>query len=72
MPPRKRARGSAASTPLHETQPKTPITEPALPTTKENAAESGADDILNDPWTDDQMTALFKAIVRYPPKGRHI
>jgi MRG-binding protein len=72
MPPRKRARVSAASTPLHETQP-----NKAPPTTSEasdkpaekTSAPQPALDVLNDPWTDDEETQLFKAIIKWKPTG---
>lgn len=66
MPPKKRAKLSTASTPLTETQPKTPIETPG-PSQKEQFA----DDVLNDPWTDDQETALLKGLVRWKPTGIH-
>jgi MRG-binding protein len=52
MPPRKKAKASAASTPLGDTQPK------AL-----------QDDLLHDPWADEQETQLFKSMMKWKPTG---
>ena len=65
MPPKKKARLStrAASTPTRNTaehvdDPPTPI-----------GIESGKDDFVLDPWTDEQETSLFKSMVRWKPVG---
>jgi MRG-binding protein len=71
MPPRKRAKVSAASTPLAE-QPKTPIETPADTTPaagKEQSVDQTADLVLNDPWTDEQEAQLFKSLIRWKPTG---
>ena len=66
MPPRKKTKGStkAPSTPGAEqdsTKPDTPRTEaPSKPT----------HNILQDPWTDEQETSLFKGIIKWKPAGR--
>lgn len=54
MPPRKRTKASAASTPLPDAQPKTPQDE---------------HDPLNDAWADEQETQLFKSIMKWKPTG---
>jgi MRG-binding protein len=46
MPPRKKAKASAASTPLRDTQPKTPQSQ---------------DELLNNQWADEQETQLYKS-----------
>lgn len=73
MPPRKRARGSAASTPLHETQPKTPaantIEETSNEPSSDKAKDQASEDAMQDPWTVEQETALLKGLVKWPPKG---
>lgn len=60
MPPRKRAKASAASTPLAEAQPKTP---------QESGPVQSQDDALQDPWADEQETQLFKSMMKWKPTG---
>ncbi|KAL6704904.1 hypothetical protein ACN47E_007449 [Coniothyrium glycines] len=62
MPPRKRAKASAASTPLGDTQPKTP---------QDSGAAQSQDDVLSDPWADEQETQLFKSMMKWKPTGLH-
>lgn len=59
MPPRKRAKTSHAS-PTPSSQPKTPADEPA-----DNTDEQ----LLNDPWTDEEEIGLFKGLIKYKPTG---
>lgn len=66
MPPRKRAKASAASTPLAETQPKTP--QETGPLTQSSPHNENAH---NDPWSDDQETQLFKNMMKWKPTGLH-
>ncbi|KAH8723672.1 chromatin modification-related protein EAF7-domain-containing protein [Phaeosphaeriaceae sp. PMI808] len=63
MPPRKRAKASAASTPLRDTQPKTPH--------ESGRAPSQDDEVLNDAWADEQETQLFKSMMKWKPTGLH-
>lgn len=68
MPPRKRAKASAASTPLTETQPKTPQdTGPAAHSQDHSSPQN--ENIFSDPWTDDQETWLFKSMMKWKPTG---
>ncbi|PVI08717.1 CT20-domain-containing protein [Periconia macrospinosa] len=60
MPPRKRAKASAASTPLADAQPKTP-----------QPLDDATTDLLHDPWADDQETQLFKSMMKWKPTGIH-
>jgi hypothetical protein len=60
MPPRKKAKASAASTPLGDTQPKTP---------QDSGAAQAQDDALNDSWADEQETQLFKSMMKWKPTG---
>jgi len=60
MPPRKKAKASAASTPLPDIQPKTP---------QDTSAASQDQELLNDPWSDDQETQLFKSMMKWKPTG---
>lgn len=60
MPPRKRARASAASTPLADAQPKTP----------QDSGPTAEQELLNDAWADEQETQLFKSMMKWKPTGR--
>ncbi|EUC46323.1 hypothetical protein COCMIDRAFT_4599 [Bipolaris oryzae ATCC 44560] len=62
MPPRKKAKASAASTPLGDTQPKTP---------QDSGAVQAQDEILSDPWADEQETQLLKSMMKWKPTGLH-
>ncbi|KAF2193075.1 CT20-domain-containing protein [Zopfia rhizophila CBS 207.26] len=70
MPPRKKAKASAASTPLTEAQPKTPQETGAASQSQEQASPQN-ENLVNDPWTDDQETQLFKSMIRWKPTGMH-
>lgn len=70
MPPKKKAKGTAraASTPVAD--------EHAMvidsPTVESKAVQEPAqrnDELLNDPWTDEQETSLFKGIMKWKPNG---
>ncbi|KAF1992799.1 CT20-domain-containing protein [Amniculicola lignicola CBS 123094] len=71
MPPRKRAKASAASTPLAEAQPKTPQETGAAAQSHDGATPLQHENSLNDPWTDDQETQLFKSMIKWKPTGMH-
>jgi len=60
MPPRKKAKASATSTPLRDMQPKTP---------QASGAVQPLDDFLNDPWTDEQEIQLLKSMMYSKPTG---
>lgn len=62
MPPRKKAKASAASTPLGDTQPKTP---------QESGPSQSQDDAHSEPWADEQETQLFKSMMKWKPTGLH-
>ncbi|WPG98017.1 Hypothetical protein R9X50_00080100 [Acrodontium crateriforme] len=68
MPPRKRARVSRAASPTSQTSP-----NPSSPPRKSSrdGPLSPAHDDINDPWTDDEEAALFKAIIHHKPTGIH-
>lgn len=68
MPPRKRARASEASTPLRETQPRTPVDR--ADDEKDEVMEDVYDPIA-DPWTDEQETQLLRGLMRWKPTGIH-
>ncbi|RAO66068.1 uncharacterized protein BHQ10_002080 [Talaromyces amestolkiae] len=71
MPPRKRPKLSpraSSSTPQVETT-KQPS---SAHSTTDSAQKSDTEyDLVNDPWTDEQETALLKSIVRWKPVGMH-
>ena len=60
MPPRKKAKASAASTPLGDGQPGTPQASNAL----------SQDELLNDPWEDEQEIQLLKSMMKWKPTGK--
>lgn len=60
MPPRKKAKASAASTPLGDTQPQTP---------QASGQTQSQDELLNEPWADEQETQLFKSMMKWKPTG---
>ena len=62
MPPRKKTKASAASTPLAEPLPKTPQESGSV-------GQSQDQELLNDPWSDDQETQLFKSMMKWKPTG---
>jgi len=60
MPPRKKAKASAASTPLRDTQPQTP---------QDSGVVQSQDELLSDPWADEQETQLLKSMMKWKPTG---
>lgn len=66
MPPRKKAKGNAASLPLTDTQPRTP-----QDTGASSQSQSQDHELLNDPWADEQETQLFKSMMKWKPTGIH-
>ncbi|KAI9714249.1 MAG: hypothetical protein M1828_001180 [Chrysothrix sp. TS-e1954] len=73
MPPRKRARlspASHASIPNTSTPATPSSTQPLNPPTSASADDPDAL-LLADPWTPEQTTALFRAIIRSKPTGVH-
>ena len=70
MPPKKKARlpSLAASTPSIETPAE------LHPVAGDNGApakgeEGASNDILTDPWTDEQEISLFKGMIKWKPVG---
>lgn len=62
MPPRKKAKASAASTPLGDVQPKTP---------QDSGVAQSQDDVLCDDWADEQEAQLFKSMMKWKPTGQY-
>jgi len=65
MPPKKKARLSshAASTPTET------VAEPTEETPTPMEMDSTREEVVIDPWTDEQETSLFKSMVRWKPVG---
>jgi MRG-binding protein len=76
MPPRKRARGGANATVSTPTAAKSDdamdvdTPQPSTPS-KSAAAKTPVVDIHNDAWTDDQLSSLFKGVIRWKPAGMY-
>ncbi|MCJ1365796.1 hypothetical protein MMC16_004921 [Acarospora aff. strigata] len=71
MPPKKKARlpSGAVSTPSRDTQEaQTPVSATPDVAPKENTITTN---LLDDPWTDEQETSLFKGMIRWKPVGMH-
>lgn len=60
MPPRKKAKASAASTPA-DAQPKTP----------QDTGPTADEELLNDAWTEEETTQMFKGMMKWKPTGMH-
>ncbi|KAF2742113.1 CT20-domain-containing protein [Sporormia fimetaria CBS 119925] len=69
MPPRKKAKARAASTPATESQPTPQETDTG--TQQQHDLSPAVEDRLNDPWTNDQETQLFKSMIKWKPTGLH-
>lgn len=67
MPPRKKAK-RGVSTPAGDDDGMD-IDAPTPDVEEQSEAPAPAYDILKDPWTDEQETALFKGIIRWKPNG---
>lgn len=61
MPPRKKTKASAASTPLGDGQPGTPQAS--------NITAQSQDELLKDPWEDEQEIQLLKSMMKWKPTG---
>lgn len=67
MPPRKKVKRAHSTTPLEDTVAQSSVDTPGSSDTAEKP--DAPYDLLSDPWTDDQETALLKAIIKWKPVG---
>ncbi|KAJ6013565.1 hypothetical protein N7540_008156 [Penicillium herquei] len=68
MPPRKKAKRAHSTTPQADAAQSSADTPGS---TDSNGKPEADYDILSDPWTDEQETALLKAIIKWKPVGVH-
>lgn len=67
MPPRKKAKRAHSATPQEEAAAQSSVNTPG---SSDSAGKPEPEhDFLSDPWTDEQETALLKAIIKWKPVG---
>lgn len=71
MPPKKKARASTTATPVSNDDAMDVDTPQAADTPTAATASLAHTVDLASPWTDDQVSMLFKAVVRWKPAGAH-
>lgn len=69
MPPKKKARASTTATPASNDDAMDIDTPQAVDTPTAVATNLAHTVDLASPWTDDQVSMLFKAVVRWKPAG---
>lgn len=72
MPPKKKGRASTTATPASNDDAMDVDTPQAADTPNTAAANQPPAVDLASPWTDDQVSMLLKAVVRWKPAGAHI
>ncbi|KAJ5391707.1 hypothetical protein N7509_007197 [Penicillium cosmopolitanum] len=70
MPPRKKTKRAHSNSPLEDTAPLSSANTPGSSDSAEKPDEPEYD-LISDPWTDEQETALLKAIIKWKPVGVH-
>ncbi|KAF1811850.1 hypothetical protein P152DRAFT_474569 [Eremomyces bilateralis CBS 781.70] len=69
MPPKKRQRVSAATSPFPISD--VPLAPPSKKDPSQLSDEAAKHDVLDDLWTDDQESSLFKSMIKWKPTGVH-
>ncbi|OGE56082.1 hypothetical protein PENARI_c003G04619 [Penicillium arizonense] len=69
MPPRKKTKRAHSPTPQDDT---TALSSAGTPGSNDSVGKPDTEyDLISDPWTDEQETALLKAIIKWKPVGLH-
>jgi hypothetical protein len=67
MPPRKKTKRAHSPTPQDDT---TALSSAGTPGSSDSVGKPDTEyDLISDPWTDEQETALLKAIIKWKPVG---
>lgn len=69
MPPRKKAKRGHSTSPPEDNAPQSSANTPGSSDSAVKPDEPKYD-IISDPWTDEQETALLKAIIKWKPVGK--
>lgn len=67
MPPRKKTKRAHSTTPPEDTAAQSSADTPGSTDSAEKPEPEY--DLIGDPWTDEQETALLKAIIKWKPVG---
>jgi hypothetical protein len=66
MPPKRKTKASSAATPAAE------VEENAMEIDMPETSAPAKPDPMNELWTDEQETSLFKGIIKWKPSGQSI